>query len=268
MVKTSRAQDREEAVGFGQLLVVGNFIAPFNDSQSFADKRIYFRFTEQDQHGSVGPSITSLIEDARVSESPLQYGWLSISKGVMQHDRFCILATSPQRVFYHFATDVAAQPSGFINLEKTRFSLIYSGLLTFQLDVATIDASRSIKLTAKCPDEFALEAWVQAFVDIGATVVDSPSSTAAALKQFKPEASIFDFFAYDINHKHNISLSVFRGKVILVANVGFNDKTAAMNFFQLQSLHDKYSPQGLCIIAFPCLQFSETVSHLVDVPYR
>ena len=65
--------------------------------------------------------------------------------------------------------------------------------------------------------------------------------------------SIYDLSATS-NHGEEIDFGQFRGRPVLVVNTaskcGFTPQYDA-----LQALHEKYGPQGLVVIGFPCDQF-------------
>ncbi len=65
--------------------------------------------------------------------------------------------------------------------------------------------------------------------------------------------SIYDIKVKDID-KNEISLSKYKGKVMLIVNVaskcGYTGQYAG-----LQELHEKYASEGLSILGFPCNQF-------------
>lgn len=65
--------------------------------------------------------------------------------------------------------------------------------------------------------------------------------------------SIYDFIAKDI-HGTEISLSKYKGKVLLIVNTatgcGFTPQ-----YEGLQTLYEKYQSKGLEILDFPCNQF-------------
>lgn len=65
--------------------------------------------------------------------------------------------------------------------------------------------------------------------------------------------SIYDFIAKDI-HGTEISLSKYKGKVLLIVNTatscGFTPQ-----YEGLQALYEKYQSKGLEILDFPCNQF-------------
>lgn len=75
---------------------------------------------------------------------------------------------------------------------------------------------------------------------------DQPAPTAA-----KP---IYDFAVKDIDGKE-VSLSKYKGDVLLIVNVasecGYTDKT----YSGLQSLYDKYKDKGFKVVAFPANDF-------------
>ena len=67
--------------------------------------------------------------------------------------------------------------------------------------------------------------------------------------------TIYDFKVKDIDD-NDVSLSSFKGKVLLICNVastcGFTPQ-----YKGLQRLYDKYNQQGLEVLGFPCNQFGK-----------
>jgi len=65
--------------------------------------------------------------------------------------------------------------------------------------------------------------------------------------------SVYDFSAKSIDGK-DVSLSQFKGKVMLIVNVaskcGFTPQ-----YEGLEKLYEKYKDKGLVILGFPCNQF-------------
>ncbi|CAI9771692.1 unnamed protein product [Fraxinus pennsylvanica] len=68
------------------------------------------------------------------------------------------------------------------------------------------------------------------------------------------EKSIHDFTVKDIDGK-DVSLSKFKGKVLLIVNVASKCGLTSSNYTELSHLYEKYKTQGLEILAFPCNQF-------------
>ncbi|XP_031482972.1 probable phospholipid hydroperoxide glutathione peroxidase [Nymphaea colorata] len=66
--------------------------------------------------------------------------------------------------------------------------------------------------------------------------------------------SIHDFAVKDIDGK-DMSLSKFKGKVLLVVNVASRCGLTNANYTELSHLYEKYKSQGFEILAFPCNQF-------------
>ena len=67
--------------------------------------------------------------------------------------------------------------------------------------------------------------------------------------------SIYDFNVTDI-HGKKVSLSAYKGKVLLIVNVaskcGFTPQ-----YEGLEALYERYEDEGFMILGFPCNQFSE-----------
>ncbi|KGN53059.1 probable phospholipid hydroperoxide glutathione peroxidase [Cucumis sativus] len=67
--------------------------------------------------------------------------------------------------------------------------------------------------------------------------------------------SIFDFTVKDIRG-NDVSLSEYKGKVLLIVNVASECGLTKSNYKELNVLYDKYKNQGFEILAFPCNQFA------------
>ncbi|XP_077238162.1 putative phospholipid hydroperoxide glutathione peroxidase [Tasmannia lanceolata] len=68
------------------------------------------------------------------------------------------------------------------------------------------------------------------------------------------EKSLYDFTVKDIDEK-DVSLSKFKGKVLLIVNVASKCGLTASNYSELSHIYEKYKSQGFEILAFPCNQF-------------
>lgn len=68
------------------------------------------------------------------------------------------------------------------------------------------------------------------------------------------EKSIYDFTVKDIDGK-DVSLSKFKGKVLLIVNVASKCGLTTGNYKELSHIYEKYKTQGFEILAFPCNQF-------------
>ncbi|GAV80081.1 GSHPx domain-containing protein [Cephalotus follicularis] len=66
--------------------------------------------------------------------------------------------------------------------------------------------------------------------------------------------TIHDFDVKDIDGK-DVSLSKFKGKVLLIVNVASKCGLTTSNYTELSHLYEKYKTQGFEILAFPCNQF-------------
>ncbi|KAJ7979058.1 Glutathione peroxidase [Quillaja saponaria] len=66
--------------------------------------------------------------------------------------------------------------------------------------------------------------------------------------------SIYDFTVKDIRG-NDVSLSEYRGKVLLIVNVASKCGLTQSNYKELSVVYEKYKNQGFEILAFPCNQF-------------
>eukprot|EP00268_Persea_americana_P025573 TRINITY_DN2489_c0_g1_i1.p1 TRINITY_DN2489_c0_g1~~TRINITY_DN2489_c0_g1_i1.p1 ORF type:complete len:165 (-),score=37.05 TRINITY_DN2489_c0_g1_i1:256-750(-) len=66
--------------------------------------------------------------------------------------------------------------------------------------------------------------------------------------------SIYEFSVKD-TRGNDVSLSSYRGKVLLIVNVASKCGLTHANYKELNILHEKYKDQGFEILAFPCNQF-------------
>ncbi|TYI68432.1 hypothetical protein E1A91_D08G088700v1 [Gossypium mustelinum] len=66
--------------------------------------------------------------------------------------------------------------------------------------------------------------------------------------------SIYDFSVKDIRG-NDVSLSEYKGKVVLIVNVASKCGLTQSNYKELNVLYEKYKNQGFEILAFPCNQF-------------
>ncbi|XP_030466230.1 probable phospholipid hydroperoxide glutathione peroxidase [Syzygium oleosum] len=66
--------------------------------------------------------------------------------------------------------------------------------------------------------------------------------------------TLYDFTVKDIDSK-DVSLSKFKGKVLLIVNVASKCGLTTSNYKELSHVYEKYKTQGFEILAFPCNQF-------------
>ncbi|XP_042398632.1 probable glutathione peroxidase 2 [Zingiber officinale] len=66
--------------------------------------------------------------------------------------------------------------------------------------------------------------------------------------------SIYDFTVKDMK-ENDVTLSSYRGKVLLIVNVASKCGLTHSNYKELNVVYEKYKDQGFEILAFPCNQF-------------
>ncbi|CAL1401086.1 unnamed protein product [Linum trigynum] len=68
--------------------------------------------------------------------------------------------------------------------------------------------------------------------------------------------SVYDFTVKDAKG-NDVSLSIYKGKVVLIVNVASKCGMTNSNYTELNDLYRKYKDQGLEVLAFPCNQFGD-----------
>lgn len=77
-----------------------------------------------------------------------------------------------------------------------------------------------------------------------------------ASQRFESPGSVLDLTVKDVKG-NDVSLSNYKGKVILIVNVASKCGLTNSNYTELNQLYEKYKDQGLEILAFPCNQFGD-----------
>jgi len=72
---------------------------------------------------------------------------------------------------------------------------------------------------------------------------------------WKDAKTIYEFSALDID-SNNVTLDKYRGRVVLVTNVASKWGSTDRNYREFVQLDERYSKDGLSILAFPCNQFA------------
>ncbi|XP_042048536.1 probable phospholipid hydroperoxide glutathione peroxidase [Salvia splendens] len=70
------------------------------------------------------------------------------------------------------------------------------------------------------------------------------------------EGSIHDFVVKDTKDQ-DVSLDIYKGKVLLIVNVASQCRCTNSNYTELAELYTQFKDKGLEILAFPCEQFSK-----------
>ncbi|KAJ0100855.1 hypothetical protein Patl1_05668 [Pistacia atlantica] len=82
-----------------------------------------------------------------------------------------------------------------------------------------------------------------------------PPSSSTKMASEHSSKSIYDFTVKDIRG-NDVSLSDYRGKVLLIVNVASKCGLTQSNYKELNALYENYKNKGLEILAFPCNQFA------------
>ena len=86
-----------------------------------------------------------------------------------------------------------------------------------------------------------------------AALVGVPTAGPCAEKGADKVPAALDFKMKMLNDKE-VELSKYQGRVVMVVNVA-SKCGLTPQYEQLQALYEKYEPQGLAILGFPCNQF-------------
>eukprot|EP00041_Stephanoeca_diplocostata_P013103 m.225874 g.225874 ORF g.225874 m.225874 type:complete len:951 (-) comp19218_c0_seq1:159-3011(-) len=258
LVQSEAVGSRMEAVQHCELLIAGNVLrSAIDDTVDFKDSnRAIYRFVADDNPCD-GPSVASIVSCAMLE------GWLNVVfTGHVpvylrrsRKERYCIVKQHGRSsILYYYTSDTAAKPEGFINLDRRKTVVTirhfdhHGGKDAFRL-TATAGKAK-LDMIGVTANNLQVERWIRTFVIAGATYTERFRRGVASA------TSIYDFTAYDIYQKP-VAFDRFRGRVVLVVNVASKSKLAALQFTQLQRLHEDYwdGGNGLVIVAFPCDQF-------------
>lgn len=142
----------------------------------------------------------------------------------------------------------SASPASLYGLAQTKLqSNFHSSRMAF-LDVSQRSSSLSSSKSSVFRDGFSILAPNLSRFFIKSRPFSGVYARAATGK------SIHDFTVKDIDGK-DVSLSKFKGKVLLIVNVASRCGLTSSNYTELSNLYEKYKPQGFEILAFPCNQF-------------
>ncbi|KAJ3681723.1 hypothetical protein LUZ60_014296 [Juncus effusus] len=83
---------------------------------------------------------------------------------------------------------------------------------------------------------------------------NSPFQLETQVEEEQLPKSIYEINVEDINKK-DLSLSTYRGKVLLIVNVASQCGLTNSNYKEMNILYEKYKNKGFEILAFPCNQF-------------
>ncbi|KAK9100135.1 hypothetical protein Scep_023565 [Stephania cephalantha] len=137
-------------------------------------------------------------------------------------------------------------------------SLLFSSTTLISHDCAQIGSTRvqfHAKIGVKSSNLMNSGLSLQALQFPSTLLTKSPKKTALSVyARAATEKTIHDFTVKDIDGK-DVSLSKFKGKVMLIVNVASRCGLTSSNYTELSHLYEKYKPQGFEILAFPCNQF-------------
>ncbi|KAG1701973.1 hypothetical protein DVH05_010463 [Phytophthora capsici] len=95
------------------------------------------------------------------------------------------------------------------------------------------------------------EEWLNTFINAGAQYREVFNVENTAKINSFYELKDFDMAG------NEVSMSKYKGKVVLAVNVSSKCGLTPTNYPELQQLYEKYKDEGLEVLAFPCNQFAD-----------
>jgi len=223
----------------GQQLMDADFIHHVHDAHTFKDDNLFYRFREDEDNSSKGPSVAKVLKEGVVAIE----GVLDVKSGLFWNKRYFVLRADEVKLYY-FETNLSSAPSRIIDLSNSELEVAECSCKTGSYCFTIKEKKRSYVL---CTDHSKVQlAWLQALTELGVKFLEEKIDPMGN--------SIFDFNANDIDGNH-CPLAKFAGNVCLVVNVASYWGLTDVHYEQLQGLYLELHDQGFEILAFPCNQF-------------
>ncbi|KAF4027738.1 Glutathione peroxidase [Phytophthora infestans] len=228
--------------------------------------RVINRELEQQQKNNHSPEYTAKVADGLVQSGfltpkkssnlvenfnfkTLNSEFLAVGNGLAdvkgKTEPFYVVVNDQSKNVYVFNTDMALESCTEINMA----------------DDATVEFSDAIQhgiklVNPKITEIFSAEnkekqeEWLNSFINADAQYRE--------VFNVEDTAKIKSFYELkDFNMAGNeVSMSKYKGKVVLAVNVSSKCGLTPTNYPELQTLYEKYKDEGLEVLAFPCNQFA------------
>jgi len=203
LLSTPYVSNKEEAVILGQQLMDADLIHHVHDAHTFKDDNLFYRFREDEDNSSKGPSVAKVLKEGVVAIE----GVLDVKSGLFWNKRYFVLRADEVKLYY-FETNLSSAPSRIIDLSNSELEVAECSCKTGSYCFTIKEKKRSYVL---CTDHSKVQlAWLQALTELGVKFLEEKIDPMGN--------SIFDFNANDIDGNH-CPLAKFAGNVCLVVNV-------------------------------------------------
>ena len=182
-----------------------------------------------------------------------------IQAGALHRKRAGLLAklTCSKQLVYVEANDALQNVTVFeseTNKAAPLATVDLSSKATVEFDASL---THGIKLTNEQSTEvFAAETkakqeeWLHSFINAGARYRE-----AFNVEHMAKIKSFYELKDVDMDG-NEVPMAKYKGKVVLAVNVSSKCGLTPTNYPELQQLYEKYKPEGLEVLAFPCNQFA------------
>ncbi|KAL3662274.1 hypothetical protein V7S43_012602 [Phytophthora oleae] len=168
-----------------------------------------------------------------------------IAKFLGGQQPFYVIANDQNNAVYVFDSDVALETLDEVDVAADA-TVEFSDEM--QYGIKLVNAKSTEIFAAESKEK--QEEWLNSFINAGAQYREVFNvEDTAKIKSFY-ELKDFDMAG------NEVSMSKYKGKVVLAVNVSSKCGLTPTNYPELQQLYEKYKDEGLEVLAFPCNQFS------------
>nr|CCA19420.1 phospholipid hydroperoxide glutathione peroxidase pu [Albugo laibachii Nc14] len=238
----------EEIKQLAYALVFCGLLTPYKENESpigpFSfDTELYVVVISLSAENEEGMSVW------RVKEGAIQAGFLKrkgsgIFSNLRGSKKAYVIVNETQKLLGIFESDHALKTQSVIQFTAESWVEFDSNIAN-AIKVHNKDDSEVLIASSK---EKA-EEWLNACINAGAQYRE------AFTKNIDEVTSFYELSDFDMEHKE-ISMSNYKGKVLLIVNVSSMCGLTPANYTDLVALDEKYRDQGLQVLAFPCNQFA------------
>ncbi|ETO86347.1 hypothetical protein F444_00122 [Phytophthora nicotianae P1976] len=168
-----------------------------------------------------------------------------LAKLLGKKEPFYVVTNDQNKAVYVFESDVAFEALNEIDMASDA-TVEFSDDMQHGIKLANPEITEIFSAESKEKQE----EWLNSFINAGAQYREVFNvEDTAKIKSFY-ELKDFDMAG------NEVSMSKYKGKVVLAVNVSSKCGLTPTNYPELQTLYEKYKDEGLEVLAFPCNQFA------------